>query len=68
VANEIDALVKASIILALAGGRSRRWLYNMVKRGDFPPPDRPARRRGEADLWRESTVRKGLDKYSAQSA
>jgi hypothetical protein len=48
----------------MLGGRSRRTLYEMVKRGDFPPPDRPQQKRGEPDLWRMSTVRRALEKFA----
>lgn len=61
---QIDPFVRARPICDALGGISRRTLYDRVKRGDFPPPDRPARRRGEADLWRESTVRRGLQEYA----
>lgn len=65
---DFDSFVKWIVICQALGGRSRRALYDMVKRGDFPPPDRPAQRRGEADLWRKSTVRKGLEQYASQAA
>lgn len=62
---DIDPLVRARSICEAAGGICRRTLYEWVKRGDFPPPDRPARRRGEPDLWRESTVKRGLEQYAS---
>lgn len=62
--DDIDPLVRARPICEALGGISRRCLYDRVKRGDFPPPDRPARRRGEADLWRQSTVKRGLEEYA----
>lgn len=62
---ESDPFVKWAPICEALGGRSRRTLYEMVKRGDFPPPDRPAQRNGEADLWRKSTVRRAIEQFAA---
>ena len=62
---DFDPFLRWGPICAALGGRSRRTLYDMVKRGDFPPPDRPAQRRGEADLWRRSTVKRAIDAYAA---
>lgn len=63
--DDFDPLLRWGPICQALGGRSRRTLYEMVKRGDFPKPDRPAQRRGEADLWRKSTVRRALERYAA---
>jgi predicted DNA-binding transcriptional regulator AlpA len=65
--DDLDPFMKWGPICQALGGISRRTLYDMEQRGDFPPPDRPARRRGEADLWRKSTVRRALDKYASGS-
>lgn len=61
--SQVDPLVRARPICELMGGICRRTLYDKVQRGDFPPPDRPAQRRGEPDLWRQSTVELALKKY-----
>jgi hypothetical protein len=66
--HDVDPFVRARPICEMLGGRSRRTLYEMVKRGDFPPPDRPQQRRGEPDLWRMSTVRRGLQDYGRSAA
>lgn len=63
--DDFDPLLRWGPICAALGGRSRRTLYDMVKRGDFPPPDRAAQRRGEADLWRRSTVKRALEHYAS---
>jgi hypothetical protein len=65
--NDVDPFVRARPICEALGGISRRCLYDRVKRGDFPPPDRAAQRRGEPDLWRASTVKRGLDQYATGS-
>jgi hypothetical protein len=65
---DVDPLVRARAICEWMGGRSRRTLYEMVKRGEWPAPDRPAQRRGEPDLWRMSTVRKALDRFTRPAA
>lgn len=57
---EIDPFMKSSQV-ARACGWSTRWLYEKVQREKFPPPDRPATERGEANLWRASTVKRALD-------
>jgi predicted DNA-binding transcriptional regulator AlpA len=64
VLDDFDPFLRWKPICEALGDRSRRTLYDMVKRGDFPKPDRPAQRRGEADLWRKSTVRKALEQYA----
>lgn len=62
--NDIDPFVRARQVCEALGGISRRCLYDRVKRGQFLPPDRPAQRRGEADLWRLSTVKRGLEEFA----
>lgn len=64
---DIDPFVRANVICAALGQVCRRTLFDMVKSGRFPPPDRPAKRRGEPDLWRQSTVRRGLEEFAAGS-
>lgn len=64
---EIDPFLKSSQV-AKALSCSTRWLYEKVKAEDFPPPDRPATKRGEPNLWRASTVRKALDAMQSRSA
>ena len=63
--DDFDPFLRWGPICAALGGRSRRTLYDMVKRGDFPPPDRAAQRRGEAALWRRSTVKRALERYAS---
>lgn len=65
---DTDPLVRARLICGMLGDCCRRTLYDMVKRGDFPPPDRPAQKRGEPDLWRLSTVRRGIESYTTTRA
>lgn len=65
---DVDPFVRARVICELLGGCCRRTLYDMVKRGDFPKPDRPAAKRGEPDLWRKSTAERGIEKYGARGA
>jgi hypothetical protein len=65
---EVDPLFRARPICEQLGGISRRTLYEMVRRGDFPAPDRPAQRRGEPDLWRKSTAEKGIEAYARAAA
>lgn len=63
--DDIDPYVRARPICEALGGCSRRTLYDYVTGGKFPPPDRPAQRRGEPDLWRKSTVRRGLEEFGS---
>ena len=44
---------------------STRTLAEKVKRGEIPPPDRPARKLGEGHKWKRSTVKRVLDQASA---
>jgi hypothetical protein len=62
--DDLDPLVRARRVCEALGGRNRRTLYEMIKRGDWPPPDRPAQRRGEPDLWRLSTVKRALERFA----
>jgi hypothetical protein len=57
--DELDPFLRSSQI-AKARGVSTRWLYQLVKVGQFPPPDRRATKRGEPNLWRASTARRAL--------
>ena len=66
--NDVDPLVRWGVPCKLLGDLCRRTLYEMVKRGDFPPPDRKARKRGEPDLWRMSTVRAGVERYASSES
>lgn len=59
-----DPLVRARVICRALGDCSRRSLYAWVRAQRFPPPDRPASRRGEPDLWRESTVMRGIEQFT----
>jgi predicted DNA-binding transcriptional regulator AlpA len=61
----IEPLLKARAICSALGECDRKTLYALVKTGRFPPPDRPAQRPGEPDLWFQSTVRRGIDEYAA---
>lgn len=63
--DKIDPLLRARVVCGLLGGYSRRTLFELIKRGDFPAPDRKARKLGEPDLWLESTVRRGIASYAA---
>jgi predicted DNA-binding transcriptional regulator AlpA len=65
VPDKIDPLLRARVVCTLLGGYSRRTLFELIKRGDFPAPDRKARKLGEPDLWLESTVRRGIASYAA---
>jgi predicted DNA-binding transcriptional regulator AlpA len=63
-----DRLVRAKpTILEALGGISRRTLHDYIKHGRFPKPDVPAQRLGAPDLWRESTVKRGLEAFAAAS-
>lgn len=64
---DIDPYLRSAQV-AQARGVSKRWLYELIQRGEFPPPDRPATARGEANLWRASTVRAALDAMQSRSA
>jgi predicted DNA-binding transcriptional regulator AlpA len=66
--DEFDPFLRWGPICAALGGISRRTLYSKVQNQDFPAPDRPAQRRGEADLWRKSTVKRALEAYATGSA
>jgi hypothetical protein len=57
--DELDPFLRSSKV-AKARDVSTRWLSELVKAGKFPPPDRPATKRGEPNLWRLSTVKRGL--------
>jgi hypothetical protein len=56
----VDPFIKARPICAALGNSSRRTLYEWIRAGKFPPPDLPAKKRGEPDLWRVSTVQRAL--------
>jgi predicted DNA-binding transcriptional regulator AlpA len=60
----VDSLVKARAVCEALGGISRRTLYVYVKTGKFPRPDRAAQLRGEADLWKASTLREGIEIFT----
>jgi hypothetical protein len=64
----LDPFVRWRVPCQLLGGICRRTLYVMVRSGRFPPPDRPQQRRGEPDLWRMSTVLRGVEAFSAAGA
>jgi predicted DNA-binding transcriptional regulator AlpA len=67
--DDLDPFVRAVPICQMLGGVCRRTLYDRVQKKQFPPPDRKAQKRGEADLWRLSTVRRALQDYGrAESA
>ncbi len=40
--------------------KTRRWISELVKRGEFPPPDK-AGSRGSPNQWRRSTIERHLD-------
>lgn len=65
---DIDPFVKWSPICRALGGCSRRTLYEFVRHRKFPAPDLPASKRGEADLWRASTVRRGIEEFARARA
>jgi hypothetical protein len=52
----VEPLVKLSEIAKLENC-VKRTIANRVKEGRYPPPDFPAQRKGEPDLWLQSTVR-----------
>jgi predicted DNA-binding transcriptional regulator AlpA len=64
---DLDPYLRSAQV-AQARGCSTSWLYELIQRGDFPPPDRPAQSRGEANLWRASTVRDALDRMQTRRA
>jgi hypothetical protein len=66
--DDIDPFVRAKAVCEALGGISRRCLYDRVQRGDFVRPDRPAQRRGEADLWRLSTLKRALEEFARGKA
>ena len=55
----LDRFVRASEFLPMLGV-CRDTLDALIRRGEFPAPDRPSRQRGSPDLWRLSTVKAGL--------
>jgi len=61
-ADELEPKVRAKAICS-AIRRTRRTLYGAIRNKRFPPPDHPARRRGEPDLWNESTARSGIKAF-----
>lgn len=61
--SELESLVRARTICKALGDCSRRSLYEWVRSQRFPKPDRPAKKRGEPDLWRESTARQGIEDF-----
>ncbi len=60
---EIDGYMVTSEVED-AFGVGRRWIYNLIRRGKFPPPDVPGRL-GAPHRWRRSTIRKALDDMAA---
>lgn len=60
---KVDSFIKARHICEALGGISRRTLYELIRRGEYPPPDRKARKLGEPDLWRASTATRGVERY-----
>jgi hypothetical protein len=60
-------MMKAKAICSLIGGIDVRTLFEHVKAGKFPPPDRPAATNGEANLWYETTVARGVKSYVRQA-
>ena len=58
-----DPFVRARHICEVLGV-CRRTLYVRVRSGTFPAPDRPQTRRGEPDLWRLSTARRGIETFA----
>jgi hypothetical protein len=62
----LDPLIKQRKVAELRGC-TPRWIYELVKREEFPPPDRPARRRGEPNLWKLSTVQRAVDDFIASA-
>jgi len=63
-----DSLVKARAVCEALGGISRRTLYVYIKSGRFPRPDRAAQLRGEADLWKASTLREGIEQFTSNQS
>ncbi len=43
-------------VVERAVGLTRRRIADKVKQKTFPPPDYPARKRGEPNRWRRSTI------------
>ena len=64
VLDDVDGYIRARDFLPKLGNASRRALYTWVRTGKFPQPDRPSSRKGERDLWLESTVRRGIASFA----
>jgi hypothetical protein len=62
--DDSDSFIRARVICDKLGKICRRTLYEKIKRGDFPKPDRPAQKRGEPDLWLLSTAERGITEYA----
>jgi predicted DNA-binding transcriptional regulator AlpA len=63
--DEIDGLIRTREVCELVS-YGPRWLSEKIKRGEFPPPDVPAPRKGAPDKWRRSTIRSVLDQMQAR--
>lgn len=63
--SEIDGFIETAEVERLTGF-GRRWLFEKVKGGSFPPPDVKGRR-GSAHRWRRSTIRRALDAMQSAS-
>jgi predicted DNA-binding transcriptional regulator AlpA len=47
-------------------GRTRRTIYQLIKRGKFPPPDVPGGL-GASNQWYSSTVQRAFDDFIASA-
>jgi hypothetical protein len=64
--DDLDPFIGRPGVTAVTGWGSR-WISEKIKSGGWPPPDVPATKRGERDLWRKSTVKRGLDELQARA-
>ena len=53
-------LMRTKQICELLGKVDARTLYEYVRLGKFPKPDRPAGSRGRPNLWYATTVQRGV--------
>ena len=59
-----ERLLRRLDVADLTSIRSRSTLYDMIRRGDFPPPVKL----GRSSAWRESEVRRWIaDRPAAQA-
>jgi hypothetical protein len=60
-------MMRAKAVCSLIGGIDVRTLFEHVKAGHFPPPDRQGGS-GRPNLWHQVTVERGLKSYARMTA